>query len=119
MEKVNIIEKLSLFNDHWNPKIVGELNGQLVKLAKFQGEFIWHKHENEDEMFYVLSGTLVIDYRDKRVEVKENEFIIVPRGIEHKPFAEKEVAVMLFEPNTTLNTGNKKGKLTRENLQEI
>jgi len=119
MDKINITEKLSLFKDHWNPRIVGELNGQLVKLVKFQGEFIWHKHENEDEMFYVLSGTFRIEFRDKSIEVKENEFIIVPRGVEHRPVAEKEVAVMLFEPNTTLNTGDKKGKLTRETLEEI
>ncbi len=119
MEKVNISEKLSLFNDHWNPRIVGELNGQQVKLAKFQGEFIWHKHEFEDELFYVINGKLVIEFRDKTVEVNENEFVIVPHGVEHRPVAENEVAVMLFEPNTTLNTGNVKGDMTRETLEEI
>ena len=118
-DKVNIAQKLSLFNDYWNPRIVGELNGQHVKLVKFQGEFVWHKHDNEDELFYVLKGEFKMEFRDKTVEVKENEFIIVPKGIEHRPVAKNEVAVMLFEPNTTLNTGDKKGDLTRETLVEI
>jgi mannose-6-phosphate isomerase-like protein (cupin superfamily) len=108
--KTNIPEKLSLFNDHWNPRIVGELNGQYVKLAKLKGEFVWHKHDHEDEMFYVLKGVLMIEFRDKVVELHENEFIIVPRGVEHKPVAEEEVSVMLFEPKTTLNTGDVKGE---------
>ncbi|MBK7966168.1 MAG: cupin domain-containing protein [Bacteroidetes bacterium] len=119
MDKINISQKLSLFNDHWNPKIVGELNGQHIKLAKLQGEFVWHSHEVEDEMFLVISGTLKIEFRDKTVEINPNEFIIVPRGVEHKPIAEKEVTIMLFEPNTTLNTGNIKGDLTREKLDSI
>lgn len=119
MNKVNIVEKLSLFTDHWNPRIVGELNGQLIKLVKFKGEFIWHKHEEEDEMFYVLSGKLRLEFRDKDIEINENEFLIVPMGVEHRPVAEKEVAVMLFEPDTTLNTGDKIGKLSRETLEEI
>lgn len=119
MEKINIAEKLSLFNDYWNPRIAGELNGQHVKLAKFSGEFIWHKHDFEDEMFFVISGILKMEFRDKTVEIKPNEFIIVPKGVEHKPVAENEVCVMLFEPNTTLNTGDKKGELTRENLEKI
>jgi mannose-6-phosphate isomerase-like protein (cupin superfamily) len=117
--KTNIPEKLSLFNDHWNPRIVGELNGQYVKLAKLKGEFVWHKHDHEDEMFYVLKGVLMIEFRDKVVELHENEFIIVPRGVEHKPVAEEEVSVMLFEPKTTLNTGDVKGELTRQNLEKI
>jgi mannose-6-phosphate isomerase-like protein (cupin superfamily) len=119
IEKVNIKEKLSLFNDYWNPRIVGELNGQHIKLAKFEGEFVWHKHENEDEMFLVISGILKMEFRDKTVEIKPNEFIIVPKGVEHKPVAESEVSVILFEPNTTLNTGNTKGALTRESLEKI
>lgn len=119
IDKINISQKLSLFNDHWNPKIVGELNGQHIKLAKLQGEFVWHSHEVEDEMFLVISGTLKIEFRDKTVEINPNEFIIVPRGVEHKPIAEKEVTIMLFEPNTTLNTGNIKGDLTREKLDSI
>ena len=119
MEKVNISEKLSLFQDHWNPRIVGALNGQHVKLVKFQGEFVWHKHEEEDEMFYVLKGKFRMEFRDKTVDLKENEFIIVPKGIEHRPVAEKEVSAMLFEPASTLNTGDAKGKLTQENLEWI
>lgn len=119
IEKVNIIEKLSQFSDYWNPKIVGELNGQHVKLVKLHGEFVWHKHENEDEMFFVLSGILKIEFRDKIVLIKAGEFIIVPKGVEHKPIADDEVCVMLFEPNTTLNTGDTKGKLTREKLERI
>lgn len=118
-EKTSIPEKLSLFSDHWNPRIVGELNGQYVKLAKLKGEFVWHKHDHEDEMFYVLKGVLKIEFRDRTVELQENEFIIVPRGVEHKPVAEEEVSVMLFEPKTTLNTGDVKGDLTREDLEII
>ena len=108
MDKVDIAQKLSLFSDHWNPRIVGELNGQHVKLAKLKGEFVWHKHDHEDEMFYVLKGVLKIEFRDRTVELHENEFIIIPRGVEHKPIAEEEVSVMLFEPKTTLNTGDVK-----------
>ncbi|MCB0616043.1 MAG: cupin domain-containing protein, partial [Phaeodactylibacter sp.] len=96
MEKVHLKEKLSLFSDHWNPRIVGELNGQHVKLVKFQGEFVWHRHEEEDELFYVLKGEFDMQFRDKTVRLREGEFIIVPRGVEHRPVAEKEVAVMLF-----------------------
>jgi len=119
MEKVVVSEKLSLFSDYWNPKVVGELNGQQVKLAKFKGEFIWHKHDNEDELFYVLEGALKIEFRNKTVVINKNEFIIVPRGVEHKPVAEEEVSVMLFEPAATLNTGNVKTELTREQLDRI
>ncbi len=119
MEKVAVGEKLSLFSDHWNPRVVGELNGQQVKLAKFKGEFIWHKHDYEDELFYVLEGTLKIEFRDKTVVINENEFIIVPRGVEHKPVAEKEVSVMLFEPAATLNTGDMKNELTRDYLERL
>jgi mannose-6-phosphate isomerase-like protein (cupin superfamily) len=119
MQKINIAEKLALFSDHWNPRIVGELNGQHVKLVKFQGEFVWHKHDDEDELFYVLDGQFNMEFRDKTVEIKAGEFLIVPRGVEHRPVAAQEVAVMLFEPNTTLNTGDTKGELTRETLEEI
>ena len=119
MNKINLQEKLSLFHDHWNPRIVAELNGQHIKLVKFQGEFVWHKHDNEDEMFLVLKGQFKMEFRDKTVEIKENEFLIVPRGVEHRPIAETEVSVMLFEPNTTLNTGNTKGELTKENPEWI
>lgn len=119
MEKINIEEKLSLFSDHWNPRIVGELNGQHVKLVKFQGEFVWHKHEEEDELFYVIKGVLKMAYRDRTAIINENEFIIVPRGVEHKPMAEEEVSVMLFEPASTLNTGDAESDLTRHNLERI
>jgi mannose-6-phosphate isomerase-like protein (cupin superfamily) len=119
MNKVNINEKLSLFSEHWDPKIVGELNGQYVKLVKFKDEFVWHKHDNEDEMFYVLKGKFNMEYRDKSVEINENEFVIVPRGVEHKPVAPEEVSVMLFEPKTILNTGDTRNEFTKERLQKI
>ena len=119
MNKVNIKEKLSLFSDHWNPRIAGELNGQHVKLVTFQGEFVWHKHENEDELFYVLDGEFDMQFRDKTVRLQEGEFLIVPRGVEHRPVAEKEVAVMLFEPASTLNTGDAGGERTKDELEKI
>ena len=105
MNKVNLSEKLALISDHWNPKVVGELNGQEVKVVKFQGEFPWHFHETEDEMFMALKGTFKLEFRDKTVELSEGEFVIVPHGVEHRPVAEEEVEVMLFEPANTLNTG--------------
>jgi len=119
MSKVNIEEKLTLFNDYFNPKVVGELNGQQVKLVKLKGEFVWHKHDNEDELFYVLHGKLKMAFRDKIVEINEQEFIIVPRGVEHKPVAEEEVSLMLFEPASTLNTGDTRSELTRDELDSI
>jgi mannose-6-phosphate isomerase-like protein (cupin superfamily) len=119
MNKVNIEEKLSLFTDHWSPKIVGELNGQHVKLVKFKGEFVWHKHDNEDELFYVVKGSFNMEYKDKIVTVNENEFLIVPKGIEHRPVATEEVSVMLFEPATTLNTGDAISDLTKHDLPVI
>jgi mannose-6-phosphate isomerase-like protein (cupin superfamily) len=119
MEKVNIDEKLSLFTDHWSPKIIGQLNGQHVKLAKFQGEFIWHKHDHEDELFFVLKGSFDMEYRDRTVTMHENEFIIVPRGVEHRPVAKEEVSILLFEPATTLNTGNVENERTKAVLDWI
>lgn len=119
MEKVNIEEKLSLFQDYFNPRIVGELNGQQVKLVKFRGEFVWHKHDNEDELFYVIKENFKMEFRDKTVDISENEFLIVPKGVEHKPVAENEVSIMLFEPASTLNTGNTKNELTRDMLEKI
>jgi len=119
MNKVNIDEKLSLFSEHWDPKIVGELNGQYVKLVKFKDEFIWHKHDNEDEMFYVVKGKFNMEYRDKTIEIKENEFAIIPKGVEHRPVAPEEVSVMLFEPKTILNTGDTRNEFTKERLQKI
>ncbi len=106
MEKVNLAEKLGLFHDHWKPRIVAELNGQHVKLVKFSGPFVWHRHDGEDEMFLVLRGSFRMEFRDRVVDLREGEFIVVPRGREHRPVADSEVAVLLFEPTTTLNTGN-------------
>ena len=119
MEKVNIREKFEKFSDHWNPRIVGELNGQQVKLAKLKGEFIWHSHDEEDELFYVVKGSLKIEFRDRTVEIKENEFLVVPKGVEHKPIAEEEVYVMLFEPASTLHTGKEKHTLTNNAQEKI
>ncbi len=117
--KVNIADKLSLFSEHWSPKIVGELNGQQVKLAKLKGEFVWHKHDSEDELFFVIEGVLKMEFRDKTITIDKNEFLIVPKGTEHRPVAENEVSVMLFEPATTLNTGNTEGELTKHILPSI
>lgn len=119
MEKVNLKEKFSKFHDHWHPRIAGELNGQLVKLAKLKGEFIWHSHQDEDEMFLIIKGKLKIEFRDRLVELEENEFFIIPKGVEHKPIAEEEVQVMLFEPATTKHTGEEKHELTRDHLERI
>lgn len=116
---VNIQEKLDSFSDHWNPRIIGELNGQLVKIAKLKDEFVFHHHENEDEMFYVLKGTLIMELENESKEIKAGEFLIVPRGVSHKPKAIGEVELLLFEPATTLNTGNETNELTKENLERI
>lgn len=106
MEKVNLAEKFALITQHWRPKVVDELNGQEVKLVKFRGAFPWHHHEREDEMFMALRGKFRLEFRDKTVELNEGEFMIVPRGVEHRPVAETEVEVLLFEPAQLLNTGN-------------
>jgi len=119
MDKINIYEKLNLFNEHWSPKILGEVNESYVKVSKFKGEFLWHTHENEDEMFYVLKGLLIIRFRDKDVYLKEGEFLIIPKGIEHMPVAEEEVHVMLIEAKTTLNTGDVRNERTVEELKKI
>jgi len=117
--KVTIAEKLSLFDEHWSPKIVGELNGQHVKLVKLLGEFVWHHHDDEDEMFLVVKGRFRMEYRDREEWVEEGEFVVVPRGVEHRPVAEEEAHVMLFEPAGTVNTGNVTGGMTRETLDRI
>jgi mannose-6-phosphate isomerase-like protein (cupin superfamily) len=119
MEKVNISEKLALFNDYWNPRILGELNGQHIKAVKLQGEFVWHHHDNEDELFLVVEGTLKMEFRDRTVEVRAGEFIIVPRKVEHRPVAENEVHLLLFEPVSTLNTGNVENDKTKKHLDKI
>jgi len=119
MEKVNLSDKLSLFSDYFNPRIVGELNGQQVKLVKFKGEFVWHHHDQEDELFYVVKGSFDMHLRDKIITVNAGEFLVMPHGIEHKPVANEEVEIMLFEPDSTLNTGNIENELTRKNLQQL
>jgi mannose-6-phosphate isomerase-like protein (cupin superfamily) len=119
MEKVNLSDKLSRFSDHWRPKIVGQLNGQQVKLAKLQGEFVWHAHEKEDELFLVIEGRLVIQLRDREIVLDPGEFVIIPRGVEHKPVADEEVHVLLFEPVSTLNTGTLRNERTVEQLDWI
>jgi mannose-6-phosphate isomerase-like protein (cupin superfamily) len=117
MEKVGLVEKFALFADHWNPRVVGELNGQQVKLAKFLGEFVWHRHEAEDELFLVVRGSLRVEFRDRSVELGAGEFLIVPRGVEHRPVADEEVEVLLFEPATTVNTGSAGGERTVSTLE--
>jgi mannose-6-phosphate isomerase-like protein (cupin superfamily) len=119
MEPIKILEKFKLFDTYWDPKIVAELNGQYVKLVKFKGEFIWHSHNNEDELFYVIKGKFTMNFRDKVVEVNEGEMLVVPRGIEHKSSAEEEVWVMVFEPVTTLNTGNVNNEFTNRMLDRL
>ena len=104
MERINLAKKFSMIKTHWDPKIVGELNDQFIKLVKFKGAFTWHKHQNEDEMFLVVRGSFEMQFRDKSIFLNRGEFIIVPRGIEHCPKAEKEVHILLFEPKTTINT---------------
>jgi mannose-6-phosphate isomerase-like protein (cupin superfamily) len=119
VDKVNLAQKLALFAEHWSPKVVGELNGQQVKVVKLQGPFVWHHHEAEDELFLVLHGQLRMEFTDRTVDVKPGEFIIVPRGVEHRPVAEEEVHVLLFEPASTLNTGNVREERTVEQLQRL
>jgi mannose-6-phosphate isomerase-like protein (cupin superfamily) len=119
MDKINLLEKFKLFNEHWSPKIIGELNGQQVKLVKIKGEFVFHQHESEDELFMVIKGSFKMEYRDKIVEVNEGEIVIVPRGVEHKPVADEEAWVMLFEPASTLNTGNITNEKTKSQLETI
>lgn len=119
MQKVNLKEKLDLFTEYWRPKIVGELNGQHVKLAKLKGEFIWHQHKNEDELFLIVKGNLCLRLRDREIWLAEGEFFIVPRGVEHQPVAAEEVHLLLFEPISTLNTGNQHHEMTVAELERI
>jgi len=119
MQKVNLREKFALFSGHWSPKIVGDLNGQQVKLVKFQGAFVWHHHDTEDELFLVVQGHFRMEFRDHSVALEEGEFLIVPRGVEHRPVADEEVSVLLFEPAATLNTGNTIGELTAATLDRL
>ncbi len=117
-EKVNIVEKLALFEEHWSPKIVGELNGQHVKLVKLLGEFVWHHHD-EDELFIVVEGRFRMEYRDRSEWIEAGEFVVVPRGVEHRPVAEEEAHIMLFEPAATVNTGSAGGEMTATELDRI
>ena len=119
MNVVNISEKFSLFNDHWSPKRIGELNGQQVIIAKVQGEFVFHKHDDEDELFMVMKGQLKLEMRDQTVVINPGEFYIVPKGVEHKPVAEEETHLLLFEPMSTQHTGDVKSEITVENYEEI
>jgi len=119
MEKVNLTQKFARITQHYDPHIAGELNGQMVKLVKFKGPFTWHHHENEDEMFLVTKGSFDMHLRDKVVTINQGEFIIIPRGVEHKPVANEEVEVLLFEPGSTLNTGNVENEFTKKKLKSI
>ena len=119
MNKVNISEKLNQITDFWNPRIAGELNGQQIRLVKIKGEFAFHKHDNEDEMFLVIKGTLKLDFKDKLIEVSKGEFIIVPKGVLHRPIADQEVHLMMFVTASNINTGNMKNEFTLESLEKI
>src|SRR5436190_15482253 len=119
IEKVNLQQKLSLFSEHWSPKIVGELNGQHVKLVKVQGEFTWHHHDDEDELFLVIDGSLTIKLQDRDILLNEGEFVIIPKGVEHKPVAEQEAHILLLEPASTLNTGNVENERTVKDVERI
>jgi mannose-6-phosphate isomerase-like protein (cupin superfamily) len=119
MEVINLQEKFALFQEQWSPKLVAELNGQAVKLVKVQGEFVWHHHEAEDELFFVVQGTLSIEFRDRVVQLQAGEMIVVPRGVEHRPYAAQEAWLMLFEPMATLNTGNVTNERTVEDVKRV
>jgi mannose-6-phosphate isomerase-like protein (cupin superfamily) len=119
MDKVNLAQKFSLFQEYWSPKIAGELNDSYIKLVKFKGEFVWHHHDTEDELFLVVKGRLLIKLRDRDIFLEEGEFVIIPRGVEHLPIAEEEAHVLLLEPKTTLNTGSISNERTVANLERI
>jgi mannose-6-phosphate isomerase-like protein (cupin superfamily) len=119
MTKINLKEKLSLFNEHWTPKIVGELNGQYVKLAKIKGEIVWHNHAQEDELFMVLKGSLLMEFPEKKVVLNEGEILIVPKGVEHRPIAEEECHLLLFEPVSTAHTGDVRTDMTVDDQEWI
>lgn len=119
VEKVRVADKFELFDDYWSPKIIAELNDFYVKAVKFKGEFVWHQHENEDELFLVVKGHLLIKLRDRDIHLKEDEFVIIPKGVEHLPIAEEEVHVLLLEPKSTLNTGNVQNERTVTNEEWV
>ena len=119
VDKVNIKDRFALFDEHWSPKIVGELNGQHMKLVKLLGEFVWHHHDEEDELFLLVKGRFRMEFRDRSVTLEEGEFIVVPRGVEHRPVADEEAHILLFEPASTLNTGNIRGEMSVAKLDRI
>ncbi len=119
MNKVNLVQKFSLFQDYWSPKIVGDINDSYVKLVKLKGEFVWHHHETEDELFLVVKGSLLIKLRDRDIFLEAGEFVIIPKGIEHLPIADEEAHVLLLEPKTTMNTGNVRDEKTIADLERI
>ncbi len=119
MKAINLSEKFNLINEHWSPRLLGELNNQAVKIAKLKGEFIWHNHENEDEMFFVIEGSMTIKLKDKDIVLNKNEFFIIPKGVEHKPVAKDEVLVMMFEPMSTINTGNIESDITIKDIEKV
>ncbi len=120
IKKVNLSEKLATFSEHWSPKIIGELNNQHVKIAKVKGDFVMHQHDHEDELFYIISGTLFIEMNDQTLELHPGELVVIPKGTSHRPYASEEASIMLFEPATTVNTGNlKDNNLTVSNLDRI
>ena len=119
MEKVNIAEKFDLFEEYWTPKIIGQLNGQDVKIAKVKGEFVWHDHANEDEMFLIIKGTLKLEFRDRTITLHQGEMLVIPKGIEHKPIAEEEVHLFLFEPTSTKHTGEIVHEMTKTDHDRI
>ena len=118
-EKINVSDKFAAFNEHWSPRVIAELNGQHVKAVKFEGEFVWHRHDGEDEMFLVHRGSFRMEFRDRTVTLGAGDFIVVPRGVEHRPHADEETSVMLFEPASTLNTGNLRNERTTPQLERI
>ncbi len=119
MDKITLLDKFDLIHDHWRPRVVGELNGQHVRISKVLGEFIWHRHDDADELFFVVRGSLTIRLRDREVVLNEGDLFIVPRGVEHQPVAEREAWLMLFEPAETLNTGEQRNERTIERLERI
>ncbi|MEM9545829.1 MAG: cupin domain-containing protein [Bacteroidota bacterium] len=119
MEVINVKEKFGLFQDHWSPRIIGQLNGQDVKIAKVKGEFVWHNHKDEDELFYIIKGTLKIEFEDGMRTLKEGDMLIIPKGVEQKPIAEEEVWIMLFEPQAIKHTGNVQHEMTVDTFKKI
>jgi len=115
MDKINLKDKLSMFSDHWSPKIITEMNDYQIKLVKIKGDFVWHNHEDTDELFFVIKGKMYIEFKDKTIELNEGEMYVVPKGVEHKPYAENECEIMLVEPRGVVNTGNTEGELTASN----